>query len=45
VFKDRVGFIGALAVIPVATSIVNWAYPKIMKKIDPEAHEPDEVRK
>ncbi len=39
VFKDRVGIGVALAAIPVVTSITNWAYPKIMKKIMPKKND------
>lgn len=38
VLKDRISILAALAAVPVITTITNWAYPRVMKKILPEAY-------
>ena len=44
-FKDKSGMLVALAVLPITCTILNWAYPKIMKKCFPRLSGIKEAKK
>lgn len=45
VWKDRSGLVVGLLILPITCTILNWAYPKIMKKLFPRLSEVKEAKK
>lgn len=44
-WKDKSGLVVGLLILPVTCTILNWAYPKIMKKLFPRLSEVKEAKK
>ena len=45
VWKDRSGLVVGLLILPITCTILNWAYPKIMKKLFPRLSDVKEAKK
>lgn len=45
VWKDKSGMVVGLMILPITCTILNWAYPKIMKKLFPRLSEVKEAKK
>lgn len=45
VWKDRSGLVVGLLILPITCTILNWTYPKIMKKLFPRLSEVKEAKK
>jgi len=45
VWKDKSGMVVGLLILPITCTILNWAYPKIMKKLFPRLSEVKEAKK
>ncbi len=44
-FKDKTGIIYGMLILPVTCGVLNWAYPKIMKKLFPKLSASKQAKK